>query len=645
MKHRTKFILFLLFSFILSYSQVNIYVSPNGLDTNNGLSVETAVKNIKKGKEIARGLIGNTAMTNDIVVNILPGEYVLNETLVFDSNDGGNNGYYIIYKAFDSSNKPTITGGQKITGWLLHDPLKNIWKATINSGLFSRQLYVNGVKAFRARSEDNFNLFETTNGYFSTCNDFSTWENVKDLEIVSCINWKTHRIPVESVCKNRLVINSAFWEFIHLEKPFKSAPVRWLENSYNLIDKENEWFIDKANHVVYYKPSNAITTQNAINGLNIIIPKLEKLIDCRGTNEANVRNIKFIDLNFCYTTWNKPSELNTSTNTNYGFSTNYGADDTYPVQIPGAIAFIYSKNIYFIKNSISHIGSTGLSFLVGSSNNVICNNRVEDISGSGIYLGDYLNWPDPCKNPDLDPAYYAANCIGVNHNSDLLENNQITNNLVSNVANEYYSCSGINVSFARQTIVNQNTVTNFPYTGISFGWGSNRYIDHGINNKIINNKVDCYAQFMGDGGGIYTLSNLGNSTNRAEISHNYILNQTSYLGAIYLDQASSNIDIHDNVIDIQPSVIIPETKQCIDNIVRAINCPTSTSALAIIYRSYNVSIYNNYYNNRYSLLSNVNYDSAMNINYNNNYGFVGFLNHSQNSIIMNSGQQSNFNCN
>ncbi|TPD66967.1 hypothetical protein [Flavobacterium microcysteis] len=667
MKQKILFSLFLSFSYIFVYSQTNIYASPNGPNTNDGLSVGTAV-NLQKAKDIARTIISNGPLTGDVIINILPGEHILNQTLVFDSNDSGNNGHYVIYKSY-SSESPLISGGQKITGWSLHDQTKNIWKASIGN-LYSRQLYVNGTKAVRARSNDSFNIYETKTGYFSTCNDFSTWGNIQDLEIVSCMHWRNHRIPVESICNNQIIINPIFFKYIHKDPTFESAPINWIENAYELIDSENEWYINKNTQTLYYKPSNNITTQETINALNIVLPKLEKLIDGQGINGANINNIKFIGLTFKYTTWNQASEYNSITGSNYGFSPNQADDTATPPapspysslgleQIPAAISFKYSNNIHFSNNIVTHIGSTGLGFQIGSNNNRICNNRIEDISGSGILLGDFEHAGDPCLNPNLNPDTYLNYCTINNnlllHNHVLVKNNIIENNFINNIANEYLSCVGIDVAFAINTIVDHNTISNFPYTGISFGLGLNRYFEHGTNNKITYNKIDCSKQFLGDGGGIYTESNLGETTtklnnslsstvNRAEISHNYILNQTSYLGAIYLDQASSNINVHDNLIDIKNNIAIPLKSQCITNDVRAINCPTATSPpYDIMYTSHDVSIYNNYYNDKYSMLSNANYTGLTNIDFHSNTAFTGFQ--AQNSIITNSGQQTNYNCN
>lgn len=646
---RKTIIVIFLFLVNLTYSQISVFYGTQSYGTFSTISA--AKEYISNNKP--------SQMIYNIYVNIPPGEYILDQTLQFTSADSGNNGKYIIYRGTDANNKPVISGGQQITGWTPHgDPSKNIWKAsTIINGVnyYSRQLYVNGIRAIRSRSQDSFNLYETSTGYFSTCNDFSTWTDYRDLEIVSNMNFRSYRIPIKNVCNNILEVNPTFWEESKKPPPGTtvtqwSTPVKWIENSIQLLDEENEWYIDKDQKMLYYKPPNNVP----INSLKIILPKLEKLIECKGTkfpyqnDSDDVKNLKFIDLNFCYTTWNKPSELRNQDYGNYGFATGQ-ADLTKNTvlgleQIPGAISFEYSDNIFFLNNSISHIGSTGLAFLVGSSNNIICSNTIKDISGSGIYLGDFENWPDPCLNTQL-----TNNNGPCNHDYLLLNNNVIENNLIDDVANEYFSCVGILVSFARNTEVINNTIKNFRYTGISFGWGWDRLIEHGTMNKIEKNYIDCSKQELPDGGGIYTLSSLGglSGDNRAIIKGNYILNQKYHLGAIYLDQASSSINVEGNLIDIENSVNIPEMIDCRQNNESAPNSLNTTRAFITYLKSYHVNFKENSYNSKYKPPLPINDCSlCFFILYDNNNQFSGYGNASNNNSIKDAaGQKTIYTCN
>lgn len=590
MTHLLNAVLFFFFS-TFAFGQINFYVSPTGSDSNNG--TETApFESIQKAKLAAgESLVPNP--NQNIFINILPGNYELQETLEFDSSDSPDDGYYVTYQKWDiKKGEVLISGGSEITNWTLHDPVKNIWKANVGA-TYSRQLYKGNTKLKRARSEDNMGLFETKTGYFSACTDFSTWENIQDMEIVSNIEWRSYRLLVKGYCVSckELVFDSCQWSLIHHQPNFKRAPVAWIENAYELIDEEGEWYIEKnisSDNILYLKSTNPPA--------DIILPRLEQLIIMKGESNNPVKNIKFIGLRFSYSSWHMKIEGTLPNEDKYGFmprqadalmyyNDEYECDGsgekgiTTDYQIPGAINLWFAHKIHFINNTFSNIGSTGLELFEGSSHNNICNNIFSDISGSGISIGVQNHAKDErFNNPTPSIIKY------------LPIENKVTNNLIENIANEYLSSVGIFVSFARNTTIKNNEIKNFPYTGISVGWGWNNLITFVGVNEISYNKIDCSSQIIQDGGAIYTLSNQGikdeNPSPRTSIHDNYIFNHKTYMGAIYLDKGSSNIDVYNNVIDAN----LPNLDVCKESV-------------GWIYLQYcgliNLTIENNYYKNIY----------------------------------------------
>ena len=230
--------------------------------------------------------------------------------------------------------------------------------------------------------------------------------------------------------------------------------------------------------------------------------------------------------------------------------------------VPGAITFTNSEYITLRNNTFRHLGSTGLLFDKGCHKNLICNNIFTDISGSGI-------------------------CIGNNEqNASLSTENSITNNLIENIANEYMGSIGIFVMAAQNTTIEYNELRNFPYSGISVGWGWGKI--EGFNtlaNKITHNKIDCTLQSMNDTGAIYMLGKQGKcdmitTTLQTEMHDNYIINFNRRYGAIYFDQGSSFINSHDNVVE--------------NNVGGSANWSVISDSL-----TYGIKLYNNYYSPGY----------------------------------------------
>ena len=105
--------------------QATFYVAPGGSDSNKGTK-DAPFKTITQAQKAVRAI--NGTMTGDISVILREGTYQLPATVNFTEADGGKDGHYVRYKAYDGE-QPLITGGMGITGWTIHDESKNIWKA------------------------------------------------------------------------------------------------------------------------------------------------------------------------------------------------------------------------------------------------------------------------------------------------------------------------------------------------------------------------------------------------------------------------------------------------------------------------------------------------------------------------------------
>ena len=126
------------------------FVDPvNGNDGNSGTKEEPFLS-IERARDAAQTI--SYQMDGDIIVNLLGGTYDYSEMdLTFTAQDSGKNGYYIVYRA-PSGELPVINGGKQINGWTLFDSEKNIYRAPAEH-IQSRQFYVNGIRATRARKD------------------------------------------------------------------------------------------------------------------------------------------------------------------------------------------------------------------------------------------------------------------------------------------------------------------------------------------------------------------------------------------------------------------------------------------------------------------------------------------------------------
>ena len=508
------------------------FVASSGSDRNPGTEA-LPFRTLHQAQYAVRKL--NQSLIGDVLVYVRGGLHALDAPLVFSGEDSGTNGYHIVYQAYEGE-RPIISGGTPVTHWTVYDAAEGLYRAQLDSHMETRQFYVNGERAIRARSLNADGWIQNSNGYRAPTSILS-WANKGDLEVVLQKNWKSHRGPVESVIDmgSYAQVNMAqpFWDLANLR--FVVPPV-WIENAYELLDSEGEWYLDRSTKEIYYKPINNLDMTSS----EAIVPNLEMLII-----GSNVNHLKFRGLTFSHATWLEPS---TDMGLAHAQAQTLHAGENYELrQIPGTIVFSDSSHIVFEENVFEHLGATGLEFGTGSKDNLISNNRFRDISCSAVSIGS-IEWDQPLADPQ-----------------DEVRGNVVYGNQIQNVANEFHGCVGIFVGLSQETTINNNEIRNLPYTGISIGWGWRNTVDAGQRHEIAYNLIDSVVLELSDGGGIYTLSAQRNS----EVFGNVIQNQRNYGAAMYPDQGTGWSHWHHNVIIDSFRWLHIWTPSIIDNIVES----------------------------------------------------------------------------
>ena len=124
----------------------DFHVAPNGNDADPGTEAKPFAT-LERARKAVRQI--NRGMKEDIVVVLRGGTYRIDQTIVFEPEDSGTGGHNVIYRA-QAGETPIISGGKPVTGWQPDE--KGRWKAPAPVDDF-RQLYVNGIRATRARGE------------------------------------------------------------------------------------------------------------------------------------------------------------------------------------------------------------------------------------------------------------------------------------------------------------------------------------------------------------------------------------------------------------------------------------------------------------------------------------------------------------
>lgn len=583
LKNRNNFLSFLVVFFIVfSMQAADIWVAPNGNDTNEGTKASplaTVHMALRKARELRR--LKDPSVKGGIHIIIKDGTYYLNEPLFVRPEDSGTADSPTIIEA-DANAKPIFSGGITIKNWKKTTTAINglkkgiVWVAdapeiageTINY----RQLWVNDVKAMRAKSTagKEMDRILSWDSKTETC-----WIPFKDksikfepgMEMFITQWWAIANLRIKNI---EVVKDSARLSFEKPESRIQSEhpwPAPWisknngnsafyLNNGMSMLNEAGEWYLDRKNRKIYYYPRQGENMASA----KVTVPVLENLVEIKGTIDSPVHDVKFKGISFQYSNWLRPSQQG-----HVPLQAGMYLLDAYKLKIPGtpnqaslenqawigrpraAVEVNYANNNVFEGCSFEHLSSTGLDLNKGTQHNRVQGNLFKDIGGSGLTLGVFS-----------EEAFEAHLPYVVKDERELCSNVVVADNMITNVANEDWGCVGIAAGFVRDLTIEHNEISDVSYSGISLGWGWTHTENVMKNNRIIANKIHHYAKHLHDVAGIYTLSSQPNSF----IEENYI--DKVYFSPyahdpflwlyLYTDEGSQGFTIKNNWMPIQKTL-------------------------------------------------------------------------------------------
>ena len=562
--------------------QATFYVAPTGSDSNPGTEA-APFKTITKAQKAVREI--NGTMTGDIVVYLREGTYQLNSTVNFDERDGGKDGHYVRYKAYNGEN-PLITGGMPITGWAIHDEANGIWKAEGVEGNF-RQLYVNGKKAVRAcfpnaiaaneKGEGGFDhdfvrltKVDSSGRAFDVSADYvKNIKNIENVEIHLMIAWAESILRLEKAEVNggtaKLIPKDPErTKLFHRAYPmlgtaFSSNPpkqqVFYLENSYDLLDAAGEWYLDEKEHVLYYKPRSGESMATA----NVVAPRFNTLFNVLGKDTKNkVGYMSFEGLIFAHSNYTRPSEEGFLDLQAANFNVDVLADpgrgnweklnsNKFLLWRPDAGFRVENAHHMLVKNcTFTQMAATGLDFVSGTNDDVIEGNVFYEIGAAGIMLGKFYQ----DSTTEIHIPYNPSD------KDEISTRDTIRYNLITNVTNEHQGAVGIGAGYPRYVVIENNEISYTYYSGISVGFGWTKSETAMTNNHINKNNIHHISRLLCDSGPIYTLSNQGTGSEIKEnFLHDYSASKWSdyWVLPIYLDEGSSGFTVENNSYKNSPS--------------------------------------------------------------------------------------------
>ncbi len=564
----------------LSGEVTHIYVSADGDDGAAGTEA-SPFRSITRARDKVREINGD--MKGDIVVHIKEGTYTLDETFTLSAEDSGNGGYRVIY-AGEGKDATLISGGFSPEGWELHDEENNVYSVQLPEGIDTRQLYVNGERAMRARSgkvgeystrilgaeriKDGTvlpELLSVDNADSRAQADDGTlfiskgdgtldgsWGNLNDIELHVFTAWCVNVLRIKSITETdeqynvkimdeeaELVFNRQHPNIDGYSHMNTHNFIYYVENAYELMDEDNEWYLDRSTGILYYKAPAGTDMSSA----ETTVPRIETLVSVSGTLDAPVKNIAFTGIGFEYSGWTGPSEkgLVDGQAMQYVTRTAFAANDVGVGRTPAGITVEAAEGIIFDNVGISKMGATGIDLHFGTKNCIIANSLISDISGNGVAVGKFAEDDNVDYHEPYNPADKREVCSG-----DVIVNNEIFR-----IGRDYESAVAVAAGYPEGILIANNTVAYAPYTGISVGFGWTRSANAMNGNRILRNEIHHVTEVLCDAGGIYTLSEQPDSEMWGNYIHDISLPSWADYGTngIYLDEGTGGYLITANVVE------------------------------------------------------------------------------------------------
>lgn len=513
------FIFLMLLLNAAAYPQTELFVSPDGNDSNSG-TINRPFKTIQHALD--------AAIDSQVkIIFLKEGIYQLEEPLQLLPDHSSDDS--LIITSYPN-HKVVFNGGKEIKGWKKDN---NGWWVTtipeVKEGNWKfRQLYVNNDLRQRARKPNEGFLrvkgmpegTPSTVGYHTDCQSFefeegdisNKWKNMEDVEVIVYHFWTDSHLPIHTVDEQSNIVKFKHKAGKVFTDDFSENGARYIvENVFEELDAPGEWYLDRSTGNLWYYPFPG----EEIETSQVVAPVAEQLVYFAGDpmKQRPVKNIHFRNLEFCYTSWELPEG-----NSN---------DQQGSASVPAAVSLNGAQNCSFVHCRFTNLGTWAVELNEGCSDNIFYCNEIGHIAAGGFRIngGRYNDHP-------FLRTY----------------SNQIAMNHIHHYGEVYPSAVGVLLQHTEGNRISNNLIHHGYYTGISIGWEWGYQRSTSRDNIIEFNHIHHIGQgLLSDMGAIYTLGVSPGTVIRNNLIHDVDANHYGGWG-IYNDEGSTHILVENNVV-------------------------------------------------------------------------------------------------
>ena len=533
----------ILVSFCVSSFALELYVAPDGRDTNPGTkgrpfaTLTHARDAVRRMKKTSKG---------PVTVYIRGGTYYLDEPLVFTAEDSGSRQAPVRFVAYKNE-KPVLSGGVKLD--LAWRPYRGgVFQAkmpAVRKGkLTFTQLFVNGRSRYLARYP-NFTDDYRYNGPGCSADALSPerirrWKNPAGgfVHGLSSHRWGSLHYRITGVDENgKLKLEGG--DQINRSSSLLHKQYRFVENIFEEMDAPGEWYLDTDKGVLYFMPPKGVDIAKA--SLEAVV--LKQLVEFRGSIRQPVRNIHLRGLTLTHTTSTVLEKYEPLLRGDWSI-VRAGAvffEGAEGCSVTDCFFDAVGGNGVFISNYNRRIKVSGCKFTEAGDSAICLVGDFNAVRSASTWQNQIADPPDKTVGPRS--LNYPALSV-------------IHNNLIYNIGIFGKQTAGVFISMAAEITVSHNTIYRVPRAGICINdgtWGGHLIEYNDVFNTV--RETGDHGPFNSWGRDRHwgSRSNLTRSICQLDnfkttiIRHNRFAHWGSHSWGIDLDDGSSNYHLYNNL--------------------------------------------------------------------------------------------------
>ena len=264
-------------------TEITLYVSPSGSDHHPG-TAEKPMATLEYAWKKASRQAGRCSITI-----YCEGTNYLSAPILITNETSGTPEHPIRFSSYPGQ-KAVISGSRILRNLRWKEYKNGIMQAKVEEELIPDQLFVNGKKQISARYpnfDPNIRIF---NGYAAdACSPerVKKWSNPAGgyLHAMHSREWGGYQYSIEGKdAKGELILKGGFQNNRQMGM---HHTYRMVENIFEELDAEGEWYFDKETHTLYFYPPRELDLQTAL----FEVPQTETLFILKGKPGSPVRHV------------------------------------------------------------------------------------------------------------------------------------------------------------------------------------------------------------------------------------------------------------------------------------------------------------------------------------------------------------------